>query len=368
MEFEKLLNRVGSFGRYQKRLLWLFFLPTATISPWLCTTTLFMVSAPNHYCLVASQLNISARDYSSLPFESDSCTPKEESSNASAKQTAVCEYWIYDTSNYDETAVTQKVESEEEMQPRRMKEFLFNSKLRIICVLITIACVANEVAYTGLQLNVTNFHGNEFVNFFLFSIIEIPSFIIGWFLMESRFGRRWSISICLLFAGISLALCACVPSNHIILTTTLATIGKLFVTASYMIISLQAAELYPTKIRNQGLSISATCVSVIAIFLPFLIYFGKYGKWIPLVIMSSFCTFAGIVSSFLPETRNEKLIESVEQIQLFQSQQQFWSLAKERKNQDNEATEGSEQTFHKIRKLSDKRASLVSIRLNIHSN
>ncbi|RWS26291.1 Organic cation transporter 1-like protein [Leptotrombidium deliense] len=504
MDFEVLLKKVGDFGKYQKLLLYLFFLPTATLAPLLCTTTLFMVSSPKYRCFHHSVNNQSEHRPNLFKDEQDACLFKNSSyetraSNNSNATNNICEFWIYDTTNYEENAVTffnlicdhdyypslilssvslgsiigapifgylsdkigrkktfflaiavillstispilikdlwafiffrfvnvievvaterrttittlssvcvaiglsvlplivfltkswvklnivtavtasilllywrfvpesprwlvtkkryqeartvlkyiakvnkkdiplnfmqnvNNIETTEEQNvQRRIIEFVTNTKLRTVCFFITISCIANEVAYTGLQLNIINFHGNEFVNFFLFSIVEIPSFVIGWFLMESSLGRRWSACICLFCSAVSLAVCASFPVDSDLATTTFATIGKMFVTTSYMILSLQAAELYPTDIRNQGLSISSTGVSVVTVFLPFLIYIGNQGKWIPLVIMSSFCIVASVVSSFLPETRNEKLIENVDQIKFYGKEREYWSLA-----------------------------------------
>lgn len=49
---------------------------------------------------------------------------------------------------------------------------------------------ADGISYYGLQINVSNVGGNEFLNFFLAAVVEVPGCITSWFLMD-RLGRRW---------------------------------------------------------------------------------------------------------------------------------------------------------------------------------
>ncbi|GIY88310.1 organic cation transporter 1 [Caerostris extrusa] len=50
--------------------------------------------------------------------------------------------------------------------------------------------MANIMSYYGLQFNISNLAGNEFLNFFLLAIAEVPGYLSSWIIME-RFGRRW---------------------------------------------------------------------------------------------------------------------------------------------------------------------------------
>ncbi|KAG0429106.1 hypothetical protein HPB47_023961 [Ixodes persulcatus] len=55
----------------------------------------------------------------------------------------------------------------------------------------TVWGVANNCAYYGLHINVTNMAGKGFLNVFLLAIIELPTYVVAWWAME-RLGRRWS--------------------------------------------------------------------------------------------------------------------------------------------------------------------------------
>ena len=59
MEFEDILKQVGEYGRYQKRLVYFFLIPTTTIFSILCMNTFFMLSEPDHSCFVPQLVNVS---------------------------------------------------------------------------------------------------------------------------------------------------------------------------------------------------------------------------------------------------------------------------------------------------------------------
>lgn len=68
----------------------------------------------------------------------------------------------------------------------------------------------NVLVYYGITLNTTNMPGNQFVNFFLLSIIELPS---GWCggILADKLGRRWTQVIFFLGCTIS-----CVGATFVI--------------------------------------------------------------------------------------------------------------------------------------------------------
>jgi hypothetical protein len=48
----------------------------------------------------------------------------------------------------------------------------------------------------GGQMNVENLAGNQYINFSLVSLTELPSVFVGEFLIN-RYGRRWSHVLCM---------------------------------------------------------------------------------------------------------------------------------------------------------------------------
>ena len=99
-----------------------------------------------------------------------------------------------------------------------IKPLLVYPRIRRTFCLITLAWIGTSFAYYGLMLNAINLHGNEFINFFLMAIIELPGYFIAWSLMESHLGRRWSMTISLGLCGFFLVLPAFYPTEWSIMT------------------------------------------------------------------------------------------------------------------------------------------------------
>ena len=150
--------------------------------------------------------------------------------------------------------------------------FLKNSNLRKNFFLVTLNWMSCSAVYYGIHLNLYNLSGNEFLNFFLLSIIELPAYLLGWYCIDTRLGRRWSNSISSILCGISLCVTAVIPNSLWFITNGMTFLGKFCGTMSFMIIYQQAAELYPTSIRNQGMGMSSMASSVVGIAMPYLAF------------------------------------------------------------------------------------------------
>ncbi|GFU29791.1 carcinine transporter [Trichonephila clavipes] len=121
LEFEHLLEDVGDFGKYQKRLIIFFLIPSAALLPWFTMNILFLVFTPDHWCNVpevaASNLSIEIQRNIIAPLDKSSCyrydlnytdflktgsfhvkndTPLVECDNG----------WQYDTTHFQETAAS----------------------------------------------------------------------------------------------------------------------------------------------------------------------------------------------------------------------------------------------------------------------
>ena len=59
----------------------------------------------------------------------------------------------------------------------------------------------NDFFYIAGQMNVENLAGNQFVNFALVALTELPSVFIGEFFIN-RLGRRWSHCMCMILTTV----------------------------------------------------------------------------------------------------------------------------------------------------------------------
>lgn len=119
------------------------------------------------------------------------------------------------------------------------------------------------VAY-GLTLNSVDLDGSKYVNFILINLVDVPAYIITYFIMQ-HVGRRWSLSGTMLISGLACLGSLLIPTNctadscdstSAMLRLTLFLIGKFAITASFGILYVYTTEIFPTNMRN---SLMSTC-------------------------------------------------------------------------------------------------------------
>ncbi|XP_074600977.1 beta-alanine transporter-like isoform X2 [Brevipalpus obovatus] len=209
-----------------------------------------------------------------------------------------------------------------------------NRRILLIISCSAFALLASEVAYTGLHYNVRNFQGNEFLNYFLLASVEPVSYLLGYYLMNSRLGRRWTSVFALSFTGVNLMICAMVNQHDLVRVAIFFMFAKIGATLGYTVIALHVSELLPTVIRNQGLSTVFFILSLGSIAIPYIILLGKYSSHLPLVIMGSIDVAASLLASFLPETRNKILPQTIPESEKLVQERRYWSLAPVRQSDD----------------------------------
>ncbi|KAK6169202.1 hypothetical protein SNE40_020298 [Patella caerulea] len=179
-----------------------------------------------------------------------------------------------------------------------------------------------SVTYYGLTLNVTNLSGDIYLNFTIGNIAETIAYILCIILLD-RLGRKVLHCSVMLIGGL-----ACLGTmfpviygdeSHLWITTALSTIGKLAISAAFASIYIFTAELFPTTLRNTALGSSSTCSQFGGMISPYvadlgIIVGGDLQTALPLILFGSICVTVGLLSLFLPETLNQKLPESVEDI------------------------------------------------------
>lgn len=69
--------------------------------------------------------------------------------------------------------------------------------MRLKTLLITLNWFANETVYLGLSYYGPSLGNSEHLSFFLSSLVEIPSYLCCWFIMD-KWGRRWPMCLFML--------------------------------------------------------------------------------------------------------------------------------------------------------------------------
>ncbi|XP_072359744.1 solute carrier family 22 member 2 [Scyliorhinus torazame] len=174
---------------------------------------------------------------------------------------------------------------------------------------------AITLVYQGLVMRLGTLGGNIFLDFFISGAVEIPAAIIILLTIE-RIGRRLPFAAGCLLAGGSCLIAAFIPENISWLSTAIAFVGKLGITMSIEMVVFVNTELYPTFMRNFGVSVCSSLCDIGGIAAPFIVY-RLAGTWIglPLVVFGVIGSIAGSLVLLLPETKGLTLPDTIEDVE-----------------------------------------------------
>ena len=185
--------------------------------------------------------------------------------------------------------------------------------LRMITLITMSAWFVNSLVYYGLSLNVKNLGGNVYLTFIFAALVEIPSYTITVFLMD-RFGRQSAFFGFML--GATMACFVCVklqlsPDNTLFMASA-AMMGKFCISASYAVVYVYAAELFPTVVRTIGLGMTSVASRFGGILSPFIVLLAEYDKTLPMMVFAGMALVAGVLGLQLPETKGKSLPDTLE--------------------------------------------------------
>jgi MFS transporter, OCT family, solute carrier family 22 (organic cation transporter), member 4/5 len=154
--------------------------------------------------------------------------------------------------------------------------------------ILIIICWSNvSLVYFVLILNSTRMGGNPFLSFLYQSAIEFPAYVIGRYIGD-RMGRRLTNA----FSFLTITM-ICIPvillvkhSEYATLTTILVVAIKFCSSITFFAVNLQAMEIYPTCLRQSGISIGAIVANGLGVFGPYVVFLGtEYDVRYPYMIM-----------------------------------------------------------------------------------
>merc|ERR1719431_1630426 len=172
------------------------------------------------------------------------------------------------------------------------------------------------MCYYGLSFASTSLSGDAFSNFFLSVLIEIPGYIFCILVMDS-WGRRPILSFCQAVSGIACIFCGLLQgqTNPGLqgLQVFLSLIGKFGASASFAIVYVYTAEMFPTVIRNQAVGTCSLVARIGGITSLLLDNLKVYWLPAPVFIMGCVASTAGGLAVFFPETLGQKLPDTMEE-------------------------------------------------------
>ncbi|XP_007438559.2 solute carrier family 22 member 6-A-like [Python bivittatus] len=186
--------------------------------------------------------------------------------------------------------------------------------MRKISCGVSLVWFATSFAYYGLAMDLQNFNFNIYLTQLVFGAVDIPAKFIS-VLTIMYVGRRFSQALSLILAGVCILANIFVPQGLSNLRMIFAVIGKGSLAASFNCAYIFSGELFPTVIRQSGMGLGGTMARVGSMTAPLVRMSGEFFPPLPLIIYGAAPIISGIVTCFLPETRNVPLPETIEQVE-----------------------------------------------------
>ncbi|XP_074804823.1 solute carrier family 22 member 3 isoform X2 [Natator depressus] len=185
---------------------------------------------------------------------------------------------------YSEITVT-----DEEVSNPSFLDLVRTPHMRKYTLILMYAWFTSALIYQGLVMRLGIIGGNLYLDFFISGAVELPAALLI-LLTIDRIGRRLPFAISNIVAGVACLITAFLPEDILWLKTTVATLGRLGITMAFEIVYLVNSELYPTTLRNFGVSLCSSLCDIGGIIAPFLL-FRLAAIWmeLPLIIFKFYC-------------------------------------------------------------------------------
>ncbi|KAJ8355878.1 hypothetical protein SKAU_G00186720 [Synaphobranchus kaupii] len=173
----------------------------------------------------------------------------------------------------------------------------------------------SAVVYQGLVMRLGILGGNVYIGFLISGLVEFPAAFLILFSIE-RVGRRIPFATANIVSGAACLITAFIPESMFWLKTAVACVGRLGITMAFEMVVFVNTELYPTFVRNLGVSVCSTLCDVGGIVAPFILYrLAVIWLELPLIIFGVIAFIAGGLVLMLPETRGVPLPETIDDIE-----------------------------------------------------
>ncbi|KAM4617141.1 solute carrier family 22 member 6-A-like [Discoglossus pictus] len=186
--------------------------------------------------------------------------------------------------------------------------------VRRISIAISLVWFSTSFAYYGLAMDLQKFGVSIYLIQVIFGAVDFPAKLVSTTGMI-YIGRRVTQCFSLLLGGSAIIANIFVPNELQTVRTSLAVFGKGCLAASFSCIFLYTTELYPTVIRQSGLGLGSTMARVGGIVAPLVKMLGEYYPFLPLLIYGGAPILSGLVVYILPETVNQPLPDTIEEVE-----------------------------------------------------
>ncbi|CAH2056092.1 unnamed protein product, partial [Iphiclides podalirius] len=212
---------------------------------------------------------------------------------------------------------------EQETRSYSVLDLVRTPRLRRHSILLLFIWTAIAMAFDGHVRNVGSLGLDIFLTFTVATATEFPADILLILILDT-IGRRWLAFGSMVISGIFSLLATAVPLG--VPSASLAIVGRFSINISYNIGMQYAAELLPTVVRAQGLSLIHMTGYVATILVPYIVYMATIATEIPLLILGCIAIAGGCLCLSLPESTGKDMPQTILDGENYGRGQSFWDM------------------------------------------